>query len=279
MSEEMLTRRRQWLQCFPEGTIEFNLVTRILVVGMLGSLAVLPESQHRLVLTGLVGVLWIDYLLILWWVVQLGTDLEMIIDRPGQSAPQSRRRDLVYAFWASLPTLPALLILAPWSELIIREEASRITLMRILFPALAVCFIVTLLVAMCVLNRLRLAAMGWILLWLIPVFHLLALHRIIKAIQARIRNHRLDTGLGTDERYVMGGSLITGDIIWLLSLVPWLVLVMKATQDSAFTISTGGKALIILGTVLVAVLSAFELSLMERLQRQHLGLINRKSQT
>jgi len=77
----------------------------------------------------------------------------------------------------------------------------------------------------------------------------------------------------------MGGSLITGDIIWLLSLVPWLVLVMKATQDSAFTISTGGKALIILGTVLVAVLSAFELSLMERLQRQHLGLINRKSQT
>ena len=85
MSEDMLTERRQWYHCFPEGTIEFNLVTRIVVVGMLGALAVLPESQHVLVINGLVETLWFDALLIIWWAVQIGMDLETSI------APSGRR--------------------------------------------------------------------------------------------------------------------------------------------------------------------------------------------
>jgi hypothetical protein len=277
MSEDMLTERRQWYHCFPEGTIEFNLVTRIVVVGMLGALAVLPESQHVLVINGLVGTLWFDALLIIWWAVQIGMDLETSIAPSGTPAPQARRRALVCAGWAALPTLPALLLLAPWADLIINDEAARIRAMTVLVPVLSTCFVVSLFLATWALKRLRLGAVGWVVLWLIPVLHLLALHRIIRSTQARIQHRRAETGLNSDERHMMGGSLIAADIIWLLSLIIWGVLVVRSWQDSAFTISPMGKILVILGTVMVAVFSAVQLSLMERLQQQFLGLINRKN--
>jgi hypothetical protein len=77
----------------------------------------------------------------------------------------------------------------------------------------------------------------------------------------------------------MGGSLVAADVIWLLNLLPWLLLVLKSWQDSAFIIRPAGKILIIVGTVLLAVFSAVQLSLMERLQRQFLDLISEKRQT
>ena len=275
----MLTQRRQWFQCFPEGTIEFNLVTRIGAIGMMGAFAVLPENQHILIANGLVGALWIDFLLMIGWTVQLGSDLETIIHRPEEPARQAHRRSLFCFLWAALPTIPAMLILAPWPEVIIRNEASRVSLMRILDPVLGVCFMVSLALAMRAVKRLQLAAGGWIFLWFFPVLHLLALHRIIKATQTRIQRHRLDTGLGPDERHLMGGSLIAADLLWLSSLVPWLILTLKSWQDSAFIVRPMGTILIIAGTVMFAILSAVQLSLMERLQQQFLGLIHRKEDT
>lgn len=274
MTENTLTQRRQWYQCFPEGTIEFNLVTRVVALGIMGALAVLPESQHVLIKNGLIGILWFDALLIIWWAVQIGTDLETSMDPARISPHEAHRRSLVFAFLAMLPTLPALLLLAPWAQLVIRNEASRASWMGILVPVLSLCFVVSLLLATWILKRLRIAAAGWTLLWLVPVFHLLALHRVIKTFQSRIQNRRTDMGLQPDERHAMSGSLIAADIVWLLSVIPWGVLVVRSWGDSAFVIGLPGKMLIVVGTVMFAVFSAVQLSLMERLQRQFLGLIN-----
>jgi hypothetical protein len=275
MSEDALNHRRQWFECFPAGTIEFNLITRVLAVGTLGALAVMPESQHLLILNGLAGILWADFILLIWWTVQLGNDLITAIESPTEFRSWAHRRSLICAFWCILPTLPALLLLAPWAAFIIQNEALRAKTSAILIPVLAIGFVASLPFAVRAMRRLQLANTLWSFLWFIPILNLFVLHRIIKSTQNRIQHHRLEAGLRPDE-HVMGASLIAGDVVWLLTLIPCAVVLLKRLQSSEFVNDPAGKALIVLATVLFAVFSIIQLALMERLQRQFLSVIVRK---
>src|SRR5437868_8574771 len=70
-----LLERRRWFSFFPEGTLEFLVVTRVLALLLMGTLIIVPSTQRPAVLVALAAVVWADYALLTWWLVHVSADL------------------------------------------------------------------------------------------------------------------------------------------------------------------------------------------------------------
>ena len=66
MTDNIGAQRRNWFRSFPEGSIEFVVITRVLALLLLAALAIVPGIQRPAVLVALALVLWVDYLLMMW---------------------------------------------------------------------------------------------------------------------------------------------------------------------------------------------------------------------
>ena len=115
MTNELLVERRKWFRVFPEGTLEFTIITRVLALLMLMALAVVSGLQRPLVLMALGAILWVDYALLMWWAIEVASDLQLLSGAPDAAAHSTRRSRI----WlqAVLPSIAALVALMPWASL------------------------------------------------------------------------------------------------------------------------------------------------------------------
>lgn len=273
MSSERLVERRKWFRAFPEGTLEFMVITRVLALLFLIALAVVGGTQRPFVLIGLVGILWVDYVLLLWWVVQVAMDLQCVSE--GSEAGDSSDRRVRIGVRAALPSVAAAAALLPWSKLMMVVTGSAVPALTNTLPAVAgVAFCLLLVPAYRALRRVELGAPLWTMLSLVPVVHYFALHRIGQGLDRRIEEQLRARGERPESIHSAAPAFIAADVSWVLSILPWaviagIVLVKGWPAGGAFKVGP------VCGTVLAAIFAIANLAAMERVQRQITALIRK----
>jgi len=272
MNDDFVTERKKWFRFFPEGSIEFLLITRVLALLLLAALAVISSPQRPAVLVALAFLLWVDYVLMLWWVIQLATDLDDLFQEVPPNPNVAHRRRTRTALLAVLPSVAAVLLLAPWLDVLNAFHPSslfRETLPRVMLPVLGSLFIIFVFIAQYALRRIRLGPALWTLLLLVPVVHWFAMHRLLSPLQKRIQERygERDDASGHPEQGP-SISLILADVTWLLSILPWGIVIVLALQDCSWS-----PVVPLCGTMLASVFAVADLAAMERLQRQFVGLL------
>lgn len=271
---ENVLARRNWFRFFPEGTVEFNAIVRVLAVMLLATLLVVPGTQRPIVLTAIAALLWLDAVLLIWWFVQVVTDLDEI-ESPGTRGEPARRRFMI-GLLAALPSIPAVLLIAPWAQALISRQAVRVSLLQVLVPLLLILFVVLLVIGYRRLQDLRLNAPLWTALLLVPITHWFALHRLLPTLRRRIADQTARANLPRQD--FGSGATIVADVSLIASLLCWgLVLVLP---------SHGGVVLRLLdktafggGLFFAAVFAISEIAAMEQVQRQLVWLIRKVETT
>ncbi len=276
MSEDRLAQRRNWYRFFPGGSIEFVIVTRVLALLLLLALAVVPGTQRPTVLLALAGVLWIDYLLIIWWAIQVTTDLDALFADPPPSADVLRRRRIRAAILGALPATAALVILAPWPSFVLPSEPARAATIRmVLIPLLGVLFVALLVPAHRALRRIQLAPPRWTLPLLIPIVHWFAMHRLLIHLHARLRLRSQERGMPTTDDPGPAPAVILADLTWVLSILPWGILLVVVLLRGEWPSGVLYSAVPSCGTAVAALFAISDLAAMENVQRQFVALIRK----
>lgn len=265
MNVDMLVERRKWFRVFPEGTLEFTIITRVLALMLLMALAIVGGTQRPLVVVALAVVLWVDYALLVWWVIQVATDLRGIVNGSGEDTPSRRA---IIGIQAVLPSIAAVATLAPWSRAL-----GWVGPLRWLPIVAGLAFLVLLVPAYRVLRRLDVGSPLWTGLLLVPILHWFALHRIAADLDRRI-DEQLRTRGQEKASHRPGIALAVADVTWILSILPWAAVV-------GLSVARGwsGSGVSRLGPVCGAVLAAFfaiaNLAALEGVQRQIVTLIRK----
>lgn len=270
MSDSSLAQRQTWLRYFPEGNIEFLLVTRILMVLILLALAAFAASQRAIVLLGLCMVFWVDYALVLWWLVQVSGDTLDLAEGREVSIYDSRRDRRRAGVLVVLPAAAAVLLAAPWPAMAIDRAATREAVVRIALPALGFAYVAMLPLALRVLSRKQVGGLVWRLLLLVPVLHWFALHRVLRTLDGRIRSLRQRSGSNGEEPESSLVAIPLADVTWFLAVVPWSYVLVRSMLDQQWS-----RLLAPCGAALVAVFAIADVAALEGVQRQFHHLLRR----
>ncbi len=270
MSETSLERRKRWYHHFPEGSLEFLVATRVLGLVLLLSLLVVTDIQRPVVLSVLVGVLWCDYALALWWAIQTSLDLDLLAGRP---APTGKR--WVLGSKALLPSIVVACAIAPWPSAYIligrivpslarqggvhSETYEGLSLVG--YAAAAVLFLVFAAIAYRVLRRIGLARAPWTALLFVPGAHWFAMHRIAVGLHHRIEEKPADRA-GAESPLTLAAAMALADVTWALCVIPWLALFVVAMVRGWPSVW-----LPFCGMLLAAVFAVADLAAIERVQR------------
>jgi len=296
MHEDILHQRQRWFRFFPEGCLEFLIATRALALVVLLSLLLLRQAQRPLLLTGLVGILWVDYALMVWWAVQTAMDLVLCAARQDRTLPGApsgtdatmfeRRRDRRYvALQVMLPSIVAAILLAPWLPFldIIFPGLQASTAGAVLWwvnPAMVVVFVVLVVAAQRPLRKIGIASGPWTVALMIPVLHWVALHRLAVVLENRIeacRGRPAGDSDGTAPRSTPL-SVALADALWVIMVLPWLVFLVLVVVQDRWPESPPWTMLPFCGTILVALFSVADLAALERVQRRHVELLAKMPQ-
>lgn len=274
MNGERLLERRKWFRVFPEGTLEFVIITRVLALMMLMALAVVGGTQRPLVVSSLIAILWIDYALLLWWVVQVAMDLGFVAD-PARADDSARKRSRA-AMVAVLPSMAAAAALMPWGQLLTVVTGTRPSgALTTVLPSIAgLAFVLLLWPAYRTLRRIELGSPLWTILFLVPLLHFFALHRIACGLDERIRGQLRERDAHSEAQRSATGAMLIADVTWVLSVLPWAVVIGVAVlrgwpAGGAFKIGP------VCGTVLAALFAVANLAALESIQRQIVTLLRK----
>ncbi len=271
MNGELLAQKRKWFRLFPEGTLEFTIITRVLALMLLMALAVAGGAQRPFVLAALVGVLWIDYALLIWWALQLAGDLN---DLTGVSVPtrSAQRRDLSRAV-VLLPSVGIAVALIPWSTLLSFFDLSS-GLAKVLTGVGAVGFLATLVPAYRALKSSQVGSPLWSALLLFPVLHWFALHRVAAGLDRRVRQGLIERGIPAEKHRNPSVVLLLSDFSGVLGLAPWVAVVVVSVYRGW---PSGGmfKVAPVCGTILAALFAIANLAALEGIQRQFVTLLRK----
>jgi hypothetical protein len=272
MSAEFLAERRKWFRVFPEGTLEFTIITRVLALLMLMALAIVGGAQRPFVVAALVGVLWLDYALLMWWVVQVAGDLRAITAAgPGSVdlTPQYTKVGTVVL----LPSVAAAVAMVPWGTMLglFGLDAS---LARLVSAIAAVLFVVMFVPAHRALLRIHAGSSCWTGLVLVPFIHWFALHRVAAALSGRIQQQQVQRNAASQSPRTPSVAILLADITWVLTLLPWAVAIGVALTRG-WPSNSMFKAVPVCGTVLAAAFAVANLAAMEGVQRQMVALIRK----
>lgn len=275
---DTLQQRQRWFRSFPDGTLEFLLVTRLLAVFLLLALAAMRESQRPMVLLALALVLLADYVLMIWWAVQTAADLDSLSARPSAdppapvpAAPEPKPRRLQAVALACLPAVVAFVALAPWPDFAISNAVAREGVVRVLRPAGSVAFVLALIVGYWGLRPIRLGPPVWTILLLVPCVHWFAMHRLVSHLRSRLDACRRATGETVTEGPAV--ALAFADVTWLLAMIPWVVLIIAGMSRAPGFNWRGFLAPC--GAGLTAVFAIADMAALEGLQRQVVATIRR----
>lgn len=253
---DVLARRREWYEVFPHGTIEFIMVTHALTLLLLVVLPVVRSTQRPMVLLALAGMLLADYLLTLWWVVQMEADAALLAE-PGAAGgigPERRRR---IGRWMVM-AIPGTLALAAMG-------AGQVSTPQ-MAVGLAVASLVTL-----VIIRLRfapgIATSGWAgWLVLIPLLHFPAVHRFAFEIEERIRAARAP-GAGAAEEPGSPVVRVLAGVLWVLTAAAWIGVAVRWRMGLTWPEVLPSLLLPIGGVLFAMPLAVADIAVLEHAQR------------
>lgn len=269
-----LVQRRAWFRYFPEGTLEFLLVTRVLALLLLAGLTVVRGSQRPGVLLVLGAVILVDYLLILWWGIQLVIDLRDLASPEAIESRQARKQRLRTFLVAMLPAVFVLFLLTPVLEFLIADPVFRNRLAGILNPAMAVVYLILLVFACRRLLAIQLGNLIWVILLLVPGLHLIAMQRLVIQWQHRISRQLQSARVKTEPPARI--ALHVSDIAGVATLAAVGLLVIMNVSDASGWDRFFAPAH--LGTTAVAALFAIaQVALMENVQRRYLAALRVES--
>lgn len=277
MPSETLIERRKWLRIFPEGLLEFLIITRIFGLMMLVALAVVTGTQRPLVLTVLALVLWVDYALIMWWAVQVTDDLRLGTGAAAaeQTAPV-RASPPLWAVVVVLPSVLAVVVLAPWTQLLalFTSDASAHALARVAMPAAVIGYLVSLVPAYRVLRKMEVGSPLVSVMCLVPLIHWLGQHRLAGQIGTRLEEQLIKRGDSPEMLVRAKPVLLAADLLWVLSILPWAVLFAISTYRGWPT-GSASKLMPVCGTCLASLFAITNLAGLERVQRQVVRLVRK----
>jgi hypothetical protein len=268
MTSERLLERRKWFRVFPEGTLEFTIITRVLALMMLMALAIVGGSQRPFVVTALIVILWVDYALLIWWVVQVACDLRLVSGELIDPRRQTRA-----GITALLPSVAAAVALIPWAG-VAKFAGISMGFVPVWLPAVAaILYLLLLLPAYRALHRASVDSRLWTFLLLIPLVHWFALHRIVARLGFRIQQGLRERG---ESSQAVGASaaLTIADFTWVFSMLPWVVV---AGMSLLRGWPAGGMSKFgpVCGTILAAVFAIANLAALEGVQRQMVALLRK----
>jgi hypothetical protein len=272
MMVNRLEERRRWLAFFPEGTLEFLVVTRVLALLLLATLIIVPTTQRPLVLLAMMIILWCDYALLLGWLMQLVNDLERLFGA-SQAASNSGGIRVIDAAIALLPSAIALLVIAPWPAAILRRMGHPTLLM----VALLTLYIASLPLGYAALRRMGFRSGTGTFLLLVPVLNWFALHRLLPGLHARVRERALELNLPVAQESGAGAAAVAADFCLMIGIVFWAAWVLLLWRAQHTGVSGG----VLLGLVQTASLGAgcfmavTQVAALEYLQRRYVVLVRR----
>jgi hypothetical protein len=239
-------------------------------------LGVVKGTQRPPVLIALAGMLWIDYLLTMYWVAQVASDLSgLLADAPVDGHTLARRR-MRAGFFLSLPATCFLLMVAPWPRLLLAPGATQhaVTRLAVIFFGLA--FLATLVVAYRQLRKMALGLSGWVGLALVPLLHWVALHRLLSLFHRQLCERDTQLGRPEDE----GGPGLTAAIadgLWFLSILPWLIIIAVGLSRGEWPMNAPYRFMPVCGSALFALFSIVDMAAMENVQRHFVRLLRGQS--
>ncbi|MHC4795589.1 MAG: hypothetical protein ACYTF1_03005 [Planctomycetota bacterium] len=276
MSGNSLSQRREWFRYFPEGSIEFMLVTRVLTLFLLVALSFVRETQRPIVLMALLIILWIDYLLILWWAVQMATDMDYLFRDSPPTNEELRRKRIWAGVMGGLPSIAALLILSPWTEVLDRIGVVEESRPWIMVPALLILFFVCVYFGQRALQKIGLGPAIWTFILFIPVLHWFAAHRLLQTFQTRLDRRMQERGQLEMEESGIKPLVLASDITWFLTVVPWGIILVLSLLSNFWPVGFPYVVLPICGIIMATVFALTETAAMENLQQRFVSLLRKR---
>lgn len=275
MTNETLAERRHWYRYFPESSIEFVVVTRVAGLLLLLAMSAMTGAQRPTAIVGISGILWLDYVLTLWWMIQIRTDLSLAADGsdvPSRTTRQQRIRALLPAI---VPATAILLMVAPWLRFTPLSVDAVARIRPILNGVLALAVLGGLFLGNAALKRIGVGSTGSRLALLVPVIHWLALHRMMRRAHTEL-SERL-AGPSTQEPESGNEKVLSilADAFWVIGILPW-------AGVAAFALARGGWPAGALYTIVplcctfcTGIYAVLDVAAMEQLQRRFLAAFRR----
>jgi hypothetical protein len=271
-NENGLEQRRTWFRSFPAGTIEFVVVTRVLVTMLLLLLAVVQGTQRPFVLLALSGLLWIDYLLTMYWLLQLAADLNGLFVEPPAGEGTLIRRRLQAAFLAAVPATFLLLALSPWPSCLLAPGVTQRTVIHLATPLFGLAFLASVVISYRQLRRMPLGLSGWMVPALVPFLHWPALHRLLSLMHRRLCEKAQDRDKpGKENNPALAAA--AADVLWGLSVLPWLIMLAVGLSHREWPNTAPSRYLPACGSILFGLFSIVDMAAMENVQRRFAKLI------
>lgn len=270
MNAERLAERRKWFRVFPEGTLEFAIITRILALFLLLALSVVGGTQRPMIVMGLIFVLWVDYALLIWWLLQVALDLRMLMGATDADTPTRRAKIFIKAI---LPSIAAVIALVPWQQLML-ILAGGTSMPRWIPLAAGLAFVILCVPALRGLREAQVGSGLWAVLLLVPILQWPASHRLAGNLHRRICEQlqaRTETAVHPPR-----AAMAIADVTWVLGVLPWATI-------AGYVLVQGwsGQAVLkfgmVCGTVFAAFFAIANLAAMEAVQRQLVALIRKSS--
>lgn len=276
--DDTLTQRRAWFRFFPEGTIEFTVVTRVLALAMMVAVGVMPGNEE-VILLALCALLWIDYLLMLWWGIQLSSDLDDLFQDSPPAFAAARRKRLKAMLIGAVPSAAALTVIAPWPDVLrshLPALAVSASTARWLDVGFGVIFVAALFPAARALSRLGTGPMHWTGLYMIPLVHWFAIHRLMLGWNDRLERRAAMAGDEATSEESARGVILAADVLWALTVLPWASIVVLALVREGTPEGSAIKILTTCGVGIAIIFAITDLAAMENLQRRFVALVRRR---
>ncbi|MGQ9649564.1 MAG: hypothetical protein ACUVXJ_05610 [Phycisphaerae bacterium] len=272
MSQNNLEQRRNWFRFFPEGSLEFVVITRVLALLLMLMLTIVKGTQVPLILLALLAMVWLDHMLTLSWTVQLATDLASFAENLLPQTDQKPVRFGPTLLLVALPITLAFAAIAPWPAVLLPPGAPRDTANTVLKPLLGLASVVALLPAFLRARMLQLGPAHWTFAYLLPLLHWVGIHRLLDSFDTRLLN-QLRPSQAAEEPGP--AALAAGaDVLWIMSVLPWLLMAVLASPlEPAASGGMAGRLGCVCGTLLFGLYSVVDLAAMERVHKRFLQLI------
>jgi hypothetical protein len=230
---------------------------------------IVPSTQRPAVLVALGGVIWLDYALLMWWLLQMSSDLGSLFEPgvAGRASPNVSMAVLVF-----IPSVVALMVLAPWAQFLIRRDGAREQVLMFLIPVLIAAYLASLPFAYRGLRRAGLPGGVWSVFLLVPVLHWLAVDRMLRPLHARVRERALQRNLPVSSETGAGSAAGAADVLLIIAALFWSLWVGLVLAGR------GGVLLMSVQAASIAVGSLFaitQVAALEYLQRRFVALIRR----
>ncbi|NLX14709.1 MAG: hypothetical protein GXY44_13805 [Phycisphaerales bacterium] len=273
MNESCVQERRQWFMHFPDGSIEFFLITRVLLILLLLVLVVAPQQHHAFVLLALAGLLWVDYALTLWWIVQIATDLDGI--RHSVIADHAYWRRLRSITVTLLPSIVFMLLISPWPNLLSEVASERMAIWRIALPILGPLFLLLLFPAQRVLRGLGLESILGRCLMLVPLLHWFALHHWMLQLDKELNRLALET---KQQQLTGSGPRAAVSLtfwVWFPGILPWLIILPAWAFGASWLSGLLFKWVAVCSLVFTCLFMIADTAAMENIQRKFVLIMRR----